>query len=299
MFASTMSANDESAVAKDAKEKQVAENGGWDGFVSGLGNFGTLSSTSDATGYNYSTGGIVGGVDRQIAPGQTLGLLLGYDQSTMTDATGSAVTMTGGQAGLYGGMRLNEWHLGAVLTGALNSYSTNRVFLGQTATATAQGTQWGGQLSVGYDLKAGDGVRVSPYASGQYTSVAVNSFTENGSLLNNTIASQGQGSLSSDLGVSAGKSFDCGGGVLLTPNVTAAWQHLYEGQSPVMNATLQIGGPSYSVDGASTGTDGFLLGIGANAKVSQEINIFAQYQGLVGMTNLSSQQLGGGLSVGF
>ena len=92
--------------------------------MSGLGNFGTLAGTNGVTGYNYSTGGIVGGVDRQIAPGQTMGLLLGYDQSTMSDSTGSAVTMTGGQAGLYGGMKMDEWNLGAVLTGALNSYST-------------------------------------------------------------------------------------------------------------------------------------------------------------------------------
>ncbi len=97
----------------------------------------------------------------------------------------------------------------------------------------------------------------------------------------------------------AGKSFDCGRRVLLTPNVTAAWQHLFQGDAPVLNAALQIGGPSYSVDGASTGTDGFLLGAGVNAKVSQGVNIYAQYQGVVGMTNLSSQQLGGGLSVGF
>ena len=159
--------------------------------------------------------------------------------------------------------------------------------------------QWSGQLSVGYDLKAGDGVQVSPYASGQYTSVSMNSFTENGSQLNNTISSQGQASLSSDLGVGAGKSFDCGNGFILTPNVRAAWQHLFQGDAPVLNAALQIGGPSYSVDGASTGTDGFLLGAGVNAKVSQGVNIYAQYQGVVGHDEPFFPELGGGLSVGF
>ncbi len=299
MFAGDMPASDEAAIAKNAKAKEVEENGGWDGFLSGQGNFGTLSGDGNALGYNYSNGGMVGGADTRVAPGAMMGILLGYNQSIMTDANNSSVTMSGGQAGLYGGLRMEEFHIGAVLSGALNNYNSNRAVMGQMATGTFTGQQWSGQLSMGIDIPSGGGLQIGPYAMGQYTSVNIGSFTETGSAVNETIAPQGQSNLSSDLGVRAGTGFDCGGGFILTPSVNVAWMHQFQGNNPTMNAAFVAGGSTFAVTGPSTGTDGCSLGAGLNAQVMKGFNLYAQYQGVVGMTNFTSNDIAGGLTFGF
>jgi subtilase-type serine protease len=224
------------------------------------------------------------------------GLLLGYSSSGTSQSTGS-VNATGGQAGLYAGWKQESLHIEALAAGGLNNYTTSRNALGGTATGSTQGQQVSGQLSAGYDLKAGD-VNIGPYVSGQYTSVSFNSFTETGSMAPLSFGAQSEGYLTSDLGATANRKWDLGGGVALSPMVSAAWEHVYQGNLDSLSANFGSGS-NFTVNGPAMGTDAAVLGAGVKAILAKGFSAYAQYQGKLALTNYTEQNLSGGVNIGF
>ena len=320
LFASTLSMADEMLIAKRSSNKKTNPTGepapdtsnagdsstpaakpatdDWDVFVSGAGNFGSLTGTPNAQGYNFSTGGLTACMDHRLGQDLVGGLLLGFTQSGTTQPDGTTVSVTGGQLGLYGGMQRGQVHAEALISGGLNSYTTKRTTVGGIATASPQGTQFSGQLGAGYDWTL-DKVKVGPFVSGQYTYVQVNNFTETGSWVPATVPSQGEGSFLTDLGAKASRNFDLGGDFILSPNVSVAWEHVYQGNLDSLSANLGTSGSSFTVDGPLTGTDGVAVGAGVNAHISQGLNAYVQYQGKLGITNYDSQDVAGGVNFGF
>ncbi len=310
MFAGILSAEEERMIAQAVKTDNAAPAASnqpsaapagaddWGVFVSGAGNFGSLTGSSNATGYNFSTGGMTAGMDRRFGHGMMAGLMLSFTQSGATTPDGTTVDVTGGQVGFYGGMQRDAVHLEALVSGGLNNYSTKRAALGGTADGSTQGVEYSGQLSGGYDFTV-DQAKVGPFASGQYTYVQMNGFTETGSLAPASIPSQGEGSFLTDLGAKASKSLDMGGGFILSPNVSAAWEHVYQGNADSLNASLGTATSNFTVSGPSTGTDGILVGAGVNARFAAGLNGYLQYEGKLGITNYDSQSFDAGVNFGF
>jgi outer membrane autotransporter protein len=149
---------------------------------------------------------------------------------------------------------------------------------------------------VGYDLKFED-YQVSPFVSGQLTQVNVNGFTETGSLSPLTYANQGEQYVSSDLGAQVSRSWTIGG-IKLSPNVSAAWEHIYQGNADALTANFGTGN-NFTVAGSVTSTDDAVLGAGLNAEFAKGLNVYANYQGKVGLTNYTDQAISGGLNIGF
>lgn len=184
MFASNMSMDQEVQIARDLQPNP------WGGFLSGIGNFGTVTSDGNGAGYQFSNLGTVAGVDYRLAKDFVGGLLIGFDQSGSNQSTGT-VNVTGGQIGLYAGWKSNEFHVDALVDGGIDSYSTQRTSFDGTANGSTSGLEYAGQLNLGYDLSAGD-FQISPFVTGQYTQVNVNVFTETGSLAPLTYSNQGK-----------------------------------------------------------------------------------------------------------
>ena len=290
MFAADMPAAQEASISKDLQPQR------WGGFVNGLGNFGTVTGDGNGPGYQYSTGGTAAGLDYRFSKDLVGGLLLGYSSSGTSQSTGT-VNSTGGQAGLYAGWKQQSLHIEALVAGGINSYTTQRQALGGTASGSTQGTQFSGGLDLGYDLKAGD-MKIQPFASGQYTNVSLNAFTETGSLAPLGYGAQSEGYLSSDLGATASRKWDLGGGAALSPMVSAAWEHVYQGNLDSLSANFGSG-PDFTVNGPSTGTDAAVLGAGVNALLGKGLSAFVQYQGKLGQANYAEQNLSGGINIGF
>ncbi len=267
----------------------------WGAFANGIGNFGTVSGDSNSAGYQYSTGGTTAGLDYRFSKNFVGGLLLGYTQSGTSQSIGT-VNATGGQAGLYAGWKQNALHIEALAEGGLNTYTTQRNAAGGTAVGSTQGQQYSGQLSAGVDLMV-DQTKVMPFLSGQYTRMYMNGFTETGSFAPETFGAQNEGYLSTDLGATASHSWNLGG-IQLSPSVSAAWEHVYQGNTDSLTASFGTGS-SFTVNGPSTGTDAAVLGAGLNAQFTRGFNLFAQYQGKVGLTNYTEQNVSAGVNIGF
>jgi len=221
--------------------------------------------------------------------------MLGYDQSGTSQSTGT-VNVTGGQAGLYAGWRADQLHVEALVDGGLDSYTTRRDGLGGTASGNTSGTEYTGQLNVGYDMKM-DEFKLSPFVSGQFTQVNVDGFVETGSLAPLTYGNQAEAYLSSDLGAQLSLDWKLGG-IKLSPNVNGAWEHVYEGNIDSLTANFGTGN-NFTVSGSATGTDAAVLGGGLNAEFEKGLNVYAEYQGTLGMTSYTEQNISGGVNIGF
>jgi len=291
LFAANIPASDEAAMANEAQPDR------WGVFVNGVANFGSVTGTSNAPGYQYSLGGTTAGVDYRFSKDIVGGLLLGYSSSGTSESTGS-VNQTGGQLGLYGGWKQDALHVEALAEGGINSYTTQRNTFGGSATGSTQGLQLSGQLGAGYDFKM-DQMKWGPFVTAQYTNVSMDAFQESGSSAPLSYGAQSEDSLITDLGAQASKSWDMGGGFILTPQISAAWEHLYQGNLDSLSANFGTSTSGFSVNGPDMGTDGVAIGLGVNAQVAKGFNAYLQYQGVVAITNYDSQDFGAGLNIGF
>jgi outer membrane autotransporter protein len=289
MFAGNLPAMDEAQIAQSVQPDR------WGVFATGMGDFGTVNSDGNAAGYQTSAGGTMAGLDYRFGQDLTGGLLLGYDQSGSTQSAGT-VSVTGGQAGFYLGLKEDDLHMDVMVDGGLDNYSTQRQAMGGTATGTTSGLEYTGAVNLGYDLKADD-LTVSPFVSAQYTQVNVNGFTEKGSLAPLTYANQSQAYLASDLGAAVSRAWNMDG-VTFSPSVSAAWEHVYKGNVDSLTANFGTGS-SFTVNGPATGTDAAVIGAGMNVGFDKGLNLYASYQAKVGMANYSEESVNGGIKIGF
>jgi hypothetical protein len=125
----------------------------------------------------------------------------------------------------------------------------------------------------------------------------VNGFTETGSLAPLTYGNQGEGYLSSDLGSQFSLKLKAGD-IQLLPSISAAWEHVYQGNLDSLIANLGTGN-NFTVYGSDTGTDAAVLGGGLNAEFPGGVGVYADYQGTWGMTNFTEQSLNGGINIAF
>jgi outer membrane autotransporter protein len=288
-FAGNLPASEEAAMSKGLTPDP------WGVFAAGLGDFAAVTGDGNAPGYQYSTGGMLAGMDYRFSGEFAAGLMMGYSASG-TSQSNATVQSTGGQLGLYAGYTRDSLHLNGLLSGGINSYTTQRTALQGTASGNTQGQALSAALNVGYEFKT-DGMKIQPFVTGQYSNVSLNAFSETGSLAPLSYAPQSEASLQTDLGFSASRSWNLGG-FSLAPSINAAWEHLYQGNLDSLSASFGNGG-GFSVNGPATGSDGAVLGAGLNAQFTSGFNLFASYQGKLGMTNLTQQNLSGGLGFGF
>jgi autotransporter-associated beta strand protein len=293
LFASSMPAPLEAALAANRPPDQ------WEVFTTGVGDFATVSGDGNAAGYQYSIGGAVAGMDRRFSKDFMAGLLLGYSQSGTSQSAGQ-VNATGAQAGLYAAWKLNAFHLEGLAEAGFNNYTLQRSGLGGLVTGNTQGSQVTGELGAGYDFKL-DQARVGLFATGQITGVNIGAFDESGSLAPLAYGAQGETSLTSSLGAKASRSWNVGGGVVLSPSLNACWEHVVEGNLDSLTASFAGMGnsASFTVDGPALGTNAALLGGGLDARFNRDLGAFVAYQGKLGMTHYGSQDVLAGLNFGF
>jgi hypothetical protein len=84
----------------------------------------------------------------------------------------------------------------------------------------------------------------------------------------------------------------------LSPNVSAAWEHVYQGNLDSLIANFGTGN-NFTVYGSDTGTDAAVLGGGLNAEFSVGFSAYFDYQGTWSMTNYTEQSFTGGINVAF
>jgi len=273
------------------------KNGSWGGFISGNGGFFNVASDSNAAGYKVTTFGLEGaGADYRLSHEMGVGVLAGYGHTDVTLGTGGTLSGNGGELGLYGLYYKDGFYGTALVEGGINSYSSQRLSFGGTATGTTQGTQYDGALEAGYAYKK-DKAAIGPFGSIQYAHVGIDGFTEQGSSTPLVLASQGQDSVLCQAGLKSSGYIKMGNATLV-PAIRLGWEHEFSYRGGAIRAAFGQG-DSFTVQGPKVGQDGIRVGATLSMDFSKEISASLGYQGELARTNLDSHQVGAGVGLKF
>jgi outer membrane autotransporter protein len=270
----------------------------WGVFVTGLGEFTNVGSTANAAGFDLRTGGVTLGADYRIGSNFAVGLLGGYAHTDAGLANGGDLEADGGKFGLYATAFGQGLYVDASVIGGYTAYDSRRgALLGQ-----AHGSTDGGDLNVliagGYDWKHG-GLTVGPTAGFQYTWINVGGFTEHGSLAPLHLDDQHADSYRTSLGAKATYDWKVGG-VLLKPELSAAWQHEFgQTQYAVIGGFASGAGTAFGVTGPSVGHDSLLLGAGVSVLWNDRMATYIDYDGELGRANYESNTVTAGVRLTF
>ena len=284
---------------KGGKELRAPEDNRWGVFVTGVGEFTNIGNTSNARGYDLTTGGFTIGVDYRVTPNFVIGLNTGYARTSADLTDNGRVTVDGAKLGLYATYFTGTgFYADAAVSGGYNSYDTRRSALQGTAYGSTKGGEFNALFATGYDWKTG-GLSIGPTASVQYTNVSLDSFREHGSLAPLNIANQSGESLRTALGMKA--SYDIhAGGVIIRPEVRAAWQHEFGDSSFALDSRFANGaGNTFTVRGPEIGEDSLLLGAGVAVLWNERTSTYVYYDGELARSNYSSNNVSGGVRMSF
>jgi len=270
----------------------------WGVFLTGLGEFTNVDSTSNAPGYDVDTGGFTLGVDYRLTPNFAIGLFGGYAHTNVNLVGGGNIDVNGGKIGLYTTIFGNGFYLDAAVSGGPSGYDTRRVALQGNASGTTDGSDLNVLVAGGYDWKIGN-LSIGPTAGFQFSYVGLDSFTETGSLAPLKFPDQNTESERTAFGGKVSYQWKVGH-ITVIPQVTAAWEHEYGSVAYSVVANFASGaGTSFTVSGPEIGRDGLLIGAGVSVLWSDRISTYIYYDGEVGRTNYESHNISGGIRVTF
>jgi autotransporter-associated beta strand protein len=270
----------------------------WGVFLTGLGEFTSVDSTSNAAGYDVDTGGFTIGADYRLTPNFAIGLFGGYAHTNVDLVGGGDIDVNSGKVGLYATLFGNGFHLDTAVSGGPSGYDTNRTALLGNATGNTDGADVDVLVAAGYEWKHG-GLSIGPTATFQFSYVGLDGFTESGSLAPLKFPDQNNESERTAFGAKASYDWKIGH-ITVIPQISAAWLHEYGATAYSVVANFANGaGTSFTVNGPEIGRDGLLIGAGVSVLWSDRISTYVYYDGEVGRTNYQSHSISGGIRVTF
>jgi outer membrane autotransporter protein len=270
----------------------------WGVFLTGLGEFTNVDSTSNAAGYDVDTGGFTLGVDYRLTPNFAIGLFGGYAHTNVNLVGGGNIDVNGGKIGLYTTVFRDGFYLDAAVSGGPSGYDTRRTALQGNASGTTDGSDLNVLVAAGYDWKCGN-LSIGPTASFQFSYVGLDGFTETGSLAPLKFPDQNTESERTAFGAKASYDWKIGH-ITAIPLISAAWQHEYGATAYSIVANFANGaGNSFTVNGPEIGRDSLLIGAGVSVLWSDRISTYVYYDGEFGRTNYQSNNISGGIRVTF
>jgi len=268
----------------------------WGFFVSGTGELVDVESTCAARSSSFTTGGVTVGADYRVSNHFAFGAAVGYANTFSDLSRDGHLNINSGKASLYATFYNDGFYLNGIAGGGIGSIDTRRLTLGGFARGQTDAADFNGLLGTGYDFRMG-AFTIGPIASAQYTTVGIDSFSEQGSLGALRIDSQSQDSLKSAVGLRASYAKKVGG-VLLTPEVRAQWQHEYLTSTSSLNAGFTPAS-RFTVHGPHIGPDGLLVDVGASAQFTSNVAIFGYYTGELFRENYTRHSINAGVRLSF
>jgi outer membrane autotransporter protein len=254
-----------------------------------------VSNDGNGAGYKASLNGITAGADYMVNHDLAVGFMAGYHGTTVNATNGSTLGINGGEFGIYGMAKADGFYAQIMGDAGYETYSSQRVAVGGTATGNTNGMIYSGELGLGYQVPA-DNITFGPIGSLQYTEVDVNGFSESGSIAPLTFGNQGQSSLVSNLGGEVSGAFALDKEVSLAPMVSATWLNEFNTQGGSIAST--VGGSAFTVQGAQVGQSGAQIGARLGLQWKSGFGVAAHYQGEFGRANFDSQDFGGEVRFG-
>jgi outer membrane autotransporter protein len=261
----------------------------------GFGDWGRVSSDSNAASLSRTTGGFVLGGDVSAANFMggdwRFGAAGGYTSDSITvNQRGSSATFESVFGGVYGGASFGAFQLRAGALYGTNTTSTTRqvVFPGffealssSNGGSTAQAFGEAGyriQLA-GLGFGGGSRVSVEPFAGAAAFLIHQNGFTEVGGTSALTASARDFNVQTTTLGVRGELAF---ASMPLTLKTMLGWRHAYGDVVPSVLLTFQGGAQAFSVSGVPIDRDAFVAEAGIDYTLTSMLSVGVSYSGQFG-----------------
>ena len=270
----------------------------WGVWVTGFGDFVNVDADGNANGYDFTTGGVNLGVDYRLTDQLAIGVLGEYSHTWTTLDPSGHINVDSGRGGMYATWHDHGIYVNGAIYGGYDNYDSSRSGLAGQATGSTEGAEWSTFITCGYDFHFGH-LTVGPLVSLQYTNVAIDGFSEQGSLAPLQIHSDSVESLRSDVGFRMLYQWQIGT-IIIQPSLKAAWEHEYKYSAiPITAGIAGIPGPSATFYGPSEGHDSAVVSAGVSVQLTRALSIYVNYDGQLGRENYDSNAVAGGIRISF
>ncbi len=251
-------------------------------WLRGYGLAGRIGGDANAGSTDYRSGGVIGGVDRQVTPSLLLGFSLGLSS---TDADFRNFNGNGSikayEGAVYASHARGKLRLDGILAYARLDLETQRSIsfgsLSRRADADYGADRFTGALEAAYAIDLGWST-IEPLAALRYTYLRQDGFSETGAgSIGLTSGGQSASSLLGSLGARLIRQFDLGAHHVAV-EARGRWQHEFLDAAMVLD-TVFIGAPaaSFAVQGAQVARDSAILGVGLSTRAGHNVTLFAGY----------------------
>jgi outer membrane autotransporter protein len=257
--------------------------GGSTVWVNGIGQF-TDVGTHGAPGYHTSVGGVIAGVDMQVAPGATAGASIGGG-SVQTSSNGNTDSGTAVQITLYGGLQSGLFFVdgqGAFMH--VDQTERRNLSLWSVSTRGDGGLKGGGvQFDGGVHL-AHDRWQFEPTLTVSTISLNSPALTESaGGALAESIGSQSITSVQSMASLRVGTELAVSPTIPVQVHALVGWQHEFLDTTARTAASLPlVGAGPFPVSPATISRDAARLGAGFDVAMSPSLSLYGSYQAALG-----------------
>ncbi|HMN73480.1 MAG TPA: autotransporter domain-containing protein [Rhodoblastus sp.] len=266
----------------------------WRVWGSGFGGRGSLHGDTVAGSADQklnSYGGALG-VDYQMGSNMLFGVALGGSSSAFNagNAQGSA---TGIHVGAYTGFRVQSFYGTASVAYSNFANKTTRTVaaIGAVAGEQEQGSftseEVRTRLEIGRRI-ASENFAVTPFTAVEIAHLHSKSFTEQAAggigLFALSFNGQGVNSTPTFIGLKVEARLDMGGAIL-TPWVSLAWRHEWSANRSQTATLAALPGASFVIIGARPSRDAAQVKGGVNLAVTQQVAVFATFEGEFGAKN--------------
>ena len=252
----------------------------------GYGDWTDVSGDDEAPGYTQDAGGLVGGVDFAIGENAVVGGAFGWATSSLDfDGARDHADIDSFEFGGYGSYGFGRFYADAQLSFSFHDVSSTRELdLGYDtfiAGANYNSRAWTLAGEVGTVFKLGK-LNMQPMVGVNYTGASTDGFIEAGAgdfgLL---VADSDADSLTSTVGLRMSAMWTVGG-TKLVPDAAIAWRHEFaDDRQGFTAAFLEDPSTPFNIISSAISPDSALVNAGLTAGVSNNLELFVDYNGVI------------------
>lgn len=286
-------------------------------FVTGLGGFGNARATSTEDGVNFDNQGVLVGADYRLNDNLVAGMAVGYSRVESNFIAG--LNTAGGNivsdifnVSAFSTYDFNDSYIDGIFTYGRSDYDSSRrvVILSsnpssagganRTATADPVGNQYSAGVGFGHNFHHG-ALTVNPFVRGTYMFGQIDRYSEQGaSGLNLDVNEQEFESAQTIVGGQLSYAFSQSFGVII-PQASFSWNHEFKNDSRSILASYSAdpGHLTLTANSAAPDRDYFILGGGVSGVLQGGVQLFFNYQTLLGYQHINSHGFSSGVRVEF
>ncbi|NOR81493.1 MAG: autotransporter domain-containing protein [Methyloprofundus sp.] len=292
-------------------------------FVNGVGGFGDIKASDRENSSDFYSAGVVLGLDYRFTNNFVSGVAFGYshldsDFQNNINVSGGGVDSDMYNLSIFAAYDLADFYVDGTFTYGWSDYdiergvvilesddSTSKGGSNRVAKADADGEQYSAGLGFGYNYNY-NAFNINPYFRLDYYHGTIDSYTETGAYgLNLAVDEQNFDSLQTLLGVQLAYAFSHSYGVFI-PQFNVGWHHEILNDSRAINARyvaadedLGSDNPTLTALTDNPDRDFATLGFGFSNVFQGGVQVFFNYQALLGYRNVSSNGFTGGVRFEF